>query len=412
MSDATRILDLAAPQFSPEAQAAIDGMSAMAADFPLDVDELKRRACADVGLDDFGNRDYEERLAVLVSAFRDVPRLRPAGAMSFHLQLLALLKNRLLLTDLLTRHPEVLDVEVTAPILIVGLPRTGTTHLHNLLSADPGLRSLPYWESLQPVPLSGEGTIDPDPRIARTESGLQAMDLFMPLFPMMHEMTSTHVHEEIQLLAIDFSTMLFETVADVPAWARYYREHDQTPHYRYMRTVLQAMQYLRGGQRWVLKSPQHLEQLPVLMDTFPDATFVITHRDPTAVTVSLATMVAYSGRMHADPPDVTAISHRWADRVETLLTACLRDRDLLPADKSIDVRFDDFMSDDVGMVRRICHVAGHRLTERGDAAIAAYLAEHKRGRLGRIDYRAEDLGLDLDELNERFAPYVARFLPS
>ena len=166
-----------------------------------------------------------------------------------------------MLTDLLRRHPEIHDIELEPPIIVAGLPRTGTTHLHNLMAADPAFRTLPYWESIEPYPLPPSAALDPDPRRARTDAAVEFMNRAMPHFERMHEMTTDHVHEEIQLLAVDFSTMLFETIAHVPAWVDYYRAHDQTPHYRYLRTVLQALQHERGGGRWVLKSPQHLEQL-------------------------------------------------------------------------------------------------------------------------------------------------------
>jgi hypothetical protein len=232
----------------------------------------------------------------------------------------------------------------------------------------------------------------------------------MPLFPLMHEMTTDHIHEEIQLLAIDFSTMFFESLASVPAWADYYRAHDQRPHYQFLRTTLQALAHLRGGTRWLLKSPQHLEQLPVVADVFPDATVVVTHRDPVAVTVSMATMIAYTARTHAFPVDPVRIGRSWADRIEAMLMTCLRDRDVLPAERSLDIRFDDFMADDLATARRVFELADQPFTTDVDAAMRAYLDTHQRGRLGRIDYRASDVGLDLDDLRDRFAPYVERFL--
>ncbi len=327
-----------------------------------------------------------------------------------HSQLLQLLKNRLLLVDLLDREPGILERELAPPIIIVGLPRTGTTHLHQLLSSNPSLRSLPYWESLEPFPLTSEVGVEPDPRRVRTDAAVWFTNEAMPLFPLMHEMTTDHIHEEIQLLAIDFSTMLFETLAPVPAWADHYRAHDQRPHYRFLRVVLQALTHLRGGDRWLLKSPQHLEQLPVLADVFPEATVVVTHRDPVAVTVSMATMVAYTSRLTVRPVDAVGLGRSWADRIEVMLGACLRDRDVLDPKRSLDVRFDDFMADDLGTARRVLDVAGQPVTPEVDAAMRGYLDTHERGRLGRIDHRADDVGLDLDDLRERFAPYVARFL--
>jgi hypothetical protein len=293
-------------------------------------------------------------------------------------------------------------------VIIVGLPRTGTTHLHNLLAAAPTFRSLPYWESVEPFPAAG--VTDIEERRGQTEMTLWFMNQAMPLFPLMHEMTTDHVHEEIALLAVDFSTMFFETIAHVPAWQAYYRAHDQTPHYQYLRVALQALTHLRGGRRWVLKSPQHLEQLPVLNAVFPDATVIVTHRDPVDVTVSMATMIAYTARGYLDVVDAPMLGRAWADRIETLLSGCVRDRDLLADDRSMDLRFNDFMRDDLAAVRDVYDLCDEQLTPAAAQAMTDYLAAHPRGRLGRIDYRAEDVGLDPVELRERFAAYTARFL--
>lgn len=410
MQERVRIDDLTAPRFSPEAAELLAGMADLAPTATLQAADLRAQATAETGLDDFGDRSYEERLDVLLGALRDVDDLTAPGRVVLQAQILQLLKNRLLLVDLLTREPQILDQPVTAPIVIAGLPRTGTTHLHQLLAADDRLRTLPYWESLEPIPLPAERGVDPDPRRVRTDLSVWFMEQTMPLLPLMHEMTTDHIHEEIQLLAVDFSTMFFETLASVPVWTRYYREHDQRPHYRFLRLVLQALQHERGGDRWLLKSPQHLEQLPVLAEVFPDATVVVTHRDPVQVVVSMATMIAYTARMHASPVDPHAIGRRWADRIETMLDACTRDRDVLGPERSIDVRFDEVVGDDLEVARRVLELAGRPVDDHAAAAMRAYATGHERGRLGAIDYRAEDVGLDVDELTERFAPYVARFL--
>jgi hypothetical protein len=410
MVEAVRLTDLAEPTFSADVTAIFGVMAPMAADLRLDADQLHAMARAQTGLDDFGARDYESRLAVLLGAINAMDGITPAGVLSLHTQLLQLLKNRLLLVDLLRRHPEILEIELVPPVVIAGLPRTGTTHLHNLLSSGPTFRSLPYWESLEPFPIAAEGD-DPAARKERTSQAVWFANEAMPYFARMHEMTTDHVHEEIQLLANDFSTMFFETVAEVPAWRDHYRASDQTPHYAHLRTQLQALQHLRGGRRWLLKSPQHLEQLPVLAEVFPGATVVVTHRDPVAVTVSLATMIAYTARMHRDPVPVERLAAYWVDRIASMLASLVADRDAIDAEHSVDVRFDDFMADDLGTARHVYELAGEPLTAEADAAMAAYLADHQRDRHGRIDYRAADLGLDPDDLRARFAAYTARFLP-
>ena len=223
--------DLAEPRFGRAAQELLGMMEDVAALCPLDSATLHAQASAELGLDDFGPQDYRERMDLLLDCYRSVPGLSPAGQVNFYAQLLQLLKNRLLLADLVRREPQVLDVELAPPVVIAGLPRTGTTHLQQLLAATGLFRPLPYWESLEPFPLPAERGLEPDPRIARTAQAMDAMHTAMPHLILLHEMDGPeHAHEEIALLANDFSTMFFETLTDVPRWVEHYRAHDQAPH--------------------------------------------------------------------------------------------------------------------------------------------------------------------------------------
>lgn len=410
MTDAARLEDLALPQFSVEAQQILNMMATMAPDCPLDADALQAKACADTGLQDFGAQDYRERLDVYLAALRDIDGRHAAGTVNFYGQLLQLLKNRLLLTDLLRRHPEIDDIELQPPVVIAGLPRTGTTHLHNMLAAPPTFRTMPYWESVEPFPLPNEVGVEPDPRRTRMDVAVAVINVVMPYFPLMHEMTTDHVHEEIQLLANDFSTMFFETLADVPEWRDYYQGHDQTLHYHYLARQLKAMQFLRGGRRWLLKSPQHLEQVPVLDRVFPESIVVFTHRDPVPVALSMIAMITYSARMHRSPVPVQQIAASWIDRLEHMLAALVRDRDTIGPRRSTDIRFDDFMVDESGVAERVYALAGEPYTEQARTAIADYLDGHQRGRLGNVATSCEMFGLTRDGLRARFAPYVERFL--
>ena len=401
--------DLAVPRFSPEIQQLRDLMATMAPDCPLDADVLHAKAAAETGLTDFGPDDYRERLDVYLAALRDVDGLDGAGIVNFHAQVLQLLKNRLLLTDLLARHPEIRDIELLPPVVIAGLPRTGTTHMHNLLAAGPTFRAIPYWESVEPYPLPAEAGIVPDPRKARMDVAVDFMNAAMPHFPLMHEMTTEHVHEEIQLLANDISTMLFETLAHVPRWRDYYLSHDQTASYEHLNLQLKALQFLRGGRRWLLKSPQHLEQLPVLDAVFPGVVVVCTHRDPVPVVLSMLAMIVYTARMHRSPVPVHEIAASWSQRLQLMLDAFVRDRDLIPPERSIDVRFDDFMADEFETAARIYDLAGEPLTDEARWAMGDYLEHHARNRLGRIATSAEMFGLDEHDLPSRFARYRERF---
>ena len=385
-------------------------MASVAPDCALDADALHAKAIADTGLDDFGPDDYRERLDVYLAALRDIDDLHAPGTVNFFSQMSQWLKNRLLLADLLTRHPEIHDIELLSPVVIAGLPRTGTTHLHNLLGQAPNFRTLPYWESFEPFPLPAEAGMQPDPRAARMDVAVQVMNMLMPHFVLMHEMTTEHVHEEIQLLANDFSTMFMETLAHVPRWTDYYLAHDQTSTYEYLATQLKALQFLRGGRRWLLKSPQHLEQLPVLDKVFPGMAVVCTHRDPVPVAISMVAMLVYSARMHRSQVPVEEIAAAWMDRLEIMLAALIRDRGVIAPERSIDVRFADFMADELGVAEQVFALVDEPVTEEARAAMADYVANHQRGRLGRVETSCEMFGLDEDELRARFAPYVERFL--
>ncbi|ORV60519.1 sulfotransferase family protein [Mycobacterium fragae] len=413
MTDAAALVhldDLDEPRFSAEVEPIRELMAAMAQDCPLDAEALHAKAIAETGLTDFGPDDYRGRLDVYLAALREVDGMHGPGIVNFHTQLLQWLKNRLLLNDLLARHPEIHDIELAPPVVIAGLPRTGTTHLHNLLAAAPTFRTLPYWESVEPFPLPVEAGIEPDPRRTRMNAAVEFMNATMPHFRLMHEMTTDHVHEEIQLLANDFSSMLFETLAHVPRWRDYYVAHDQSPSYRHLAVQLKALQFLRGGRRWLLKSPQHLEQLPVLDAVFPGVIVVCTHRDPVPVALSMIAMIAYSARMHRSPVPVAEIAASWVDRLQLMLAALVRDRGVIPPERSIDVRFDDFMADESGVAERVYNLAGEPLPDAARAAMAEYLAGHQRGRLGQIATSAEMFGLDEDDLRARFSGYCQRFL--
>ena len=151
----------------------------------------------------------------------------------------------------------------------------------------------------------------------------------------------------------------------MPTWRDAYLSRDQRPTYAYLRKVLKVLQWLSIGSRWVLKTPQHLEQFPALVDTFPDATFVVTHRDPVSVTVSMVTMIAYTARLTRDRVDVEGMGCLLGrHRLERMLRRCAEERDALPADRTIDVRFDEFMADDLAMVGRVYDLAGQPLDER------------------------------------------------
>jgi hypothetical protein len=377
----------------------------------LEPDDLLAAASKQTGLTNFGDDHFREPLEIFLHAVQHDTELSSFGRVATRQLVLQLLRSRLRLEELYRLHPEIEDERIDRPIIVAGLPRTGTTHLLNLLSQDASLRWLPYWESLEPFPDPNEppGRDGRDPRIERCAKALALINKVVPLLSAMHEFTVEGPHEEIQLLAIDFSSMLFEGSYHVPSYGDWYRHADQKATYGYLKRCMKALQFLRPGERWLLKSPQHLENLDALVATFPDATFIQTHRDPVRITASLTTMVAYGSRMQEKDPDVRAIAQYWAGRAEDLLRAGIRDRELLPESRVMDVHFHDFMGDMQGTVKRILEFAGHPFSEETARAVDAFLVDNPKGKHGLVDYRLEDLGIDPQERSAALAFYRERF---
>jgi hypothetical protein len=405
------IEDLERPRLPWPVRALNGALSPVAPRIRIDPESVLAAAEKKAGLHDFGPPTYRAGLDALTASLDRDAGLSPAGRLMTRQLLVQLLITRLRLFDLLARHPEIRDEPVDRPIFVNGLPRTGTTHLHTTLARDDRLRALPYWESLEPIPdpavTVAEGKVDP--RIKRCATGLKVQHWAMPLFPAMHEMTVEGPHEEIQLLALEFETMFFEAGWNVPGYVRWYRSSDHRDAYRFLRLMLQALQWLRGGRRWVLKSPQHLETLPVLLEVFPDAVVVQTHRDPVAVTASLVMMEAYTRRMQHAGVDLHAIGAHWSERIEAMLRASVVDREQLSDDRVLDVRFDEFMADQLGTVERILDAAGLPLDHAARRAVVRHLEANPRGKHGRIAYDLGRFGIDEAERRKAFGFYRERF---
>lgn len=378
----------------------------------LSISAVQRAAEVQTGLGAYEDPGYLERMGVLLAAMDSDTELSAFGRQNNFNIMVRYAAQRSRLEDLYLKHPEIEQIEITQPIIIAGLPRSGTTHLLNLISVDEGLRSLPYWESIEPFPTSARpNAFDPDdPRVLQCEEQLAVQDMIMPLFKNMHDMSSQHTHEEIELMGLDFSMMLFENYALMPAWRDYFTSHDQTQHYRFLKRCLKALQWLRGPERWILKSPQHLEQLPPLLEVFPDASFVLTHRDPVSVTASLLTMLSYSARLSRHPVRPNDIAHYWVDRVERMLQGCVNGVNCLPEERTSQILFHEFMADDIATVRRIYERAGHPMTPEIYSAMQGYMRDNPRGKYGQIEYDLkQDFGLDSAVLYDRYRFYTERF---
>jgi hypothetical protein len=369
------------------------------------------------GLADFGPEDFRIRLRVLREGWDRDPEITALSRLTLHGYLVRYASNRLLIRDTLKRHPEIHDERIDRPVIVAGLPRSGTTHLVNLLAEDDRFHSLPLWESYEPLPLPGEPLLPDgtDPRYRRCMEAWEGMQRTTPLIAAMHPMAPDHIHEELELMGPDFASYNFEWLNHSPFWRDHYYGHDQTPHYEYMKTALKLLQWRRRMHgdtraRWVLKCPQHIEQLPVLNRVFPDAAVIFTHRDPVAVIQSTVTMQAYSQRIGRKRVDAAALIDYWSDRVEHLLRACVRDRSLIPAERGFDSMFHVFMADEMATVEQVYRVAGLELTNAARVRLKGYVDGHPRGKDGRVVYNlTRDFATDPAHLRERFRFYFDRF---
>ena len=269
------------------------------------------------------------------------------------------------------------------------------------------------WESNEPVPKPDEmnwESSDANPRYRRSNEIWHVWNNVMEHWSAMHEWAPGHVHEEVELQCFDFSSYYIDWMAPQPEWDKYYFAHDQAPHYAYARKVTQVMTWLHGPNRWVMKSPQNMENLPALLKVYPDATVVITHRDPIAVLQSSITLMAYADRLRRSEIDLPALANYWFDRIERLMRACVRDRDALPQGQVMDVMFQEYMADERGTYARVCQTAGLDVPADAQARLDQYLHDNPRGRLGRVVYDLKgQFGVDIAALRERFQFYYERF---
>jgi len=410
MAESIRITDLRQPELTERQRVAL--AAAEAHPVQLDSAAVLADATRETALSDFGAADFRDRLDIWLADADADTDLTAFGRAAVYRVCVRFAATRLKMVRMLDEHPEIEQEPIVEPIIVIGLPRSGTTHLVNLLAADPRRRSLPYWEACEPVPEDGaRGTSgSPDPRRARCAAGWAVTRELFPLMELMHPFDPDHIHEELELQGPDFSSYYPEWLFRATRWRQHYATHDQLPHYEYLRTMLKMLQWVRGPRQWVLKTPQHLEQIPTLLKVFPDARVVMTQRDPVATIQSAVTMSAYTGRLRYAHVDVDELFRYWSGRVEDLLRAAVRDVDLIPAGQRFDVAFHDLTGDDMSVMTRLYAAFGLDFPENVRDSLRAYSSEHRRGHAGRVVYDLKaDFGVEPDELHERFSFYFDAF---
>jgi hypothetical protein len=404
------ISDLIHPVLTPVQKAAVQ--AAERHKVPLEEEAVLEAARRATGLTDFGADDFRPRLRLWLSCTRDDEDLTELGRGIIYGLAVNYASNRLRIEDILKRHPEILEIKIDRPVIVAGLPRGGTTHLQNFLSADPRLRELPMWEATCPVPGPEDQPTadDPNPRRTRAIAAWTEFDSMLPYTKNIHEMSPDYVSEDVELQCIDFGSYYLEWRIHAPRWRDYYLALDHTPVYRYLKKVLQVLTYLRGPNRWVLKCPQHMEQLVPTFRAFPDATVALMHRDPIASIQSALVGVCYISRITRKRIRAEQIAAYWVDRYQRLLRACVRDRASVPDGQVVDVYFDRLMAAPMTVIEEIYRKAGLPLTAEIREVMQRFLAENPRGKHGQLIYDLKrDFGLTAASLRREFQFYYDRF---
>lgn len=375
----------------------------------LDVATLVATASERAGFDDFGESTWQEGLDVLVWALVHEGSLNELGEAVFADQIVGYLVNRLEVERWYTAHPEIDEQEIVAPLFGLGMPRTGSTALSFLLACDRSRRSLRTWEASTPCPPPETATEDTDPRIAATAAGVELTHALFPDFVGMLPSSPTGPQECILLTALDFRSQVFEGMALLPSLTRWLLSCDASPGYRYHKRVLKLLQWRCPPTRWWLKSPAHMTTIDALDRVYPDARFVMTHRDLGQVLPSLCALKHALGAPLATDLDLHALGRHetalWSDSLRHTIDF----RDDGRETRFFDVGFAALQDDPIGAVERLYDELGDDLTSDARARMETWWDESRADRRRGPRPDPTVYGLDLDALREAFAFYNERF---
>ena len=375
----------------------------------LDPDDLKRAAVRATGLGDFGDGSFNDGLEQLTASLEDEARLTTIGRIAARTRLLALLETRLRLLDHRRVNPEVAHERIDRPIFVLGLPRTGTTVLYGLLAADERMRSPVSWEVARPFPPPRREDRATDRRIAASDKEFDQFRKVAPGIDRIHPLGAQLPQECLALQAPEFASYEFPTTFPVPTYWAWLRDQDLRKAYGFQRMFLQHLQSGYGGDHWILKTPAHLMWLDTLLEVFPDALVVQTHRDPATVLGSVSSLMFALRSSVSDHVDPHEVGREQLDAWTWGLRRTLQARDRLPDDRVVDVRFEDTVNDPVGTVTRIYDHFGLDMTPRVVDGVHAYLAANPRTKHGVHTYDLADFGISGAEAEAAFGFYCERF---
>ena len=371
----------------------------------LEVDSLVASAQRKTGLRDFGEDRHLDALHVLVESINDEARLTATGRLIQQSQLGGALVQRLRIQELLRRHPEIHDVTLAPIVLVTGLQRTGTTLLHRLLNAHPGIRGISGAEALDPASAANAGEGGGRGSRRRALIAERGLAYLAPDFRAIHPISHEDAEEDILLLDLNFMTQSPEATMHVPGYSQWLEQQDHTWAYEYFRTLLQALSWRRPDRPWVLKTPHHMEFLDVFLRVFPEATVVQTHRDPRVSLASYFSMVAHARGILSDYVNPREIGEHWTRKSRGMVQRAMDARARAEDRRFIDVSYYDLTSDPIAELRRICELAGVGFDDAAEREAARWMNANPQNRFGTHTYRLDDFGLSEEVVDKTFSAY-------
>lgn len=371
----------------------------------LHVDGLRRAAQRRAGSTSFGAWNFSEPLERLLKSYHDEAQLTTLGRITVRELLVSLLENLLRMEAERSANSAIERQRIAAPVFIVGLPRTGTTHLHGMISQDPANRAPFTWEVMYPA----AAQLEVDRARALTAARLSWANRLAPEFMRIHPIAPDLPQECIAITAQVFMSIQFHTTHNVPSYQNWLEEAPQDLGLDCHRRLLQHLQAKRPGNRWVLKAPGHLFALEGLLKRYPDARIIHTHRDPLRVMASMASHATVLRRAFSDRADPRQIAADWADRWARALDKFLAVRDRARPEQFLDVDFDAIERDPHGTIERVYDFLGWPLTADARTAIDAFLAANPKNKHGVHRYTLEQFGLNPAGEAARFRRYCERF---
>ena len=377
----------------------------------LPTETIIRKAKKQVGLSDFGNESFIPALEKLAVSLERQARLSQLGRIAVHGMLLDNLKLRLSLTEYRKQRPEIALQKITRPLFVLGLPRTGTTILYELLAQDPAHRAPSTWEVAQPIPPAQRQTFHTDPRIADVEKSVNKMEFLAPGFQAIHAMGAELPQECVALLAPHFISDQFGVSFYIPEYRHWTLEQDMTAAYQWHQQFLQHMQVDYMEQRWVLKTPPHLAYLDTLIKQYPDAAIVQTHRAPMDVLGSISSLSCTLHSAFSDDIDPIATAQAEVDYFSAMLTLGMEKRATMADEDSriFDVQFKDIISDPIKVIEKLYGHFDFDFSDKVRVAMQDYLDNRPRDKHGEHHYTLEKYGLSQQQHGQLFSDYCKRF---